>query len=359
MERLLEFLEEALNRPPAAVEVRYTLGTPGKVVRQKNQLAQLSIDLHLCHHPTQNVRIGAGGGSAAQLDDLVGEDVAVRSRLEFARDAELQVVFGARDPEDVACRQVGQVLEVDVGLVEDDDFAWFNARAQLARPEAVVLAGGVDDGEARQEALQVEADVALGGGFAAPVLGPIHAPGDQLNGRGVDDVNGALEAEGEAWATTAAELSNERLKVIEDFPEEDLGQGGVALTIGMRKAVLARRSRSADGGKRTGSEPERIGDIVESQGMGQLREQQAEDVAPRAESAALLLDPMLARQTRDQVGRNEVAELVEHAEPVPGWLAGCGCFHTPTLWQGPVLQASLSFTHSGVWDGCVPTESLA
>jgi hypothetical protein len=225
--------------------------------------------------------------------DLVSEDVTVRSRLEFAHDAELQVVLGARDPEDVARRQVGQVLEVDVSLVEDDDFAWFHARAQLTRPEVVVLAGGVEDGEARQEALQVEADVALGGGFAAPVLGPVHASGDPLNGRGVDDVNGALESEGEAWATTVTELRNERLEVMESLPEEGLGHGGIAFAIGMRKAVLARRRRPADGGERTGSEPEGIGDIVESESVGQLGEQQADDVAPRAVGATLRLDPAL------------------------------------------------------------------
>jgi hypothetical protein len=47
------------------------------------------------------------------------------------------------------------------------------------------------------------------------------------------------------------------------------------------------------------------------------------------------------------VGRNEIAELVKQAEPAPGWLAGCGFIHTPTLWQGPGPQASSSFTHSG------------
>ena len=38
-------------------------------------------------------------------------------------------------------------------------------------PQVVVFAGGVHDGEAGQEGLEVEAHVTLGGGFAAPVLG--------------------------------------------------------------------------------------------------------------------------------------------------------------------------------------------
>src|SRR5690606_9480686 len=281
-QRLLEFLEAALDRPPAAVEVGHALGAPGEVVCQENHLAQLAVHLHPRHHPTQDVRISSAGGSAAQLDDLVGENGAVRSSLELAYDAELKVVLGARDPEDVARRQVGEVLEVNVRFVEDDDFPWFDARAQLARPEVVVLAGGVDDGKARQEALEVEADVALGGGFAAPVPGPVHAPGDQLDGCGIDDVNGAFEAEGEAWATTATELRNEPLEVVEHRPEEGLGHGRIAFAIGMREAVLARRSGPADGSERAGSKAEGIGNVVESQGVGQLREQQADDVAPRA-----------------------------------------------------------------------------
>lgn len=97
LERLLEFLEEELNPPSAAVEVRHTLGTRGKVVRQKDHLTQISVDLHPCHHPTGNFRIGPAGGSDAQLDDLVGQNVAIRRRLKFDHNAELQVVVDARD----------------------------------------------------------------------------------------------------------------------------------------------------------------------------------------------------------------------------------------------------------------------
>jgi hypothetical protein len=51
---------------------------------------------------------------------------------------------------------------------------------------------------------------------------------------------------------------------------------------------------------------------------------------------------------------NEVAELVQQAEPARGWLAGRGSFHTPTLWQGPGLLASLSFTHSSCGTAVFP-----
>jgi hypothetical protein len=40
-----------------------------------------------------------------------------------------------------------------------------------------MLAGGVHEGKARQEGLQVEPHVTLGGRFAPAVLGPIHTPG--------------------------------------------------------------------------------------------------------------------------------------------------------------------------------------
>src|SRR5690606_16966066 len=115
----------------------------------------------------------------------------------------------------------------------------------------------------------------------------------------------------------------------------------------MREAVLARRSGPADGSEWAGSKVEGIGNVVEAESVGQLREQQADDVAPRAEGATLLLDAVLTCQARDEVGRNEIAQLVKQAEPALGWLAGCRFHYTPTLWQGRGPPASLSFTQAG------------
>ncbi len=87
--------------------------------------------------------------------------------------------------------------EVQKRLVEDDDLPGPHARAEFAGAEAVVFAGGAADGKAGQEGLQIQAEMALGGGLAAAVLGPVPTAGDEWDGGGVHEVDGALEAEGE------------------------------------------------------------------------------------------------------------------------------------------------------------------
>jgi len=99
------------------------------------------------------------------------------------------------------------------------------------RPAVIVLAGGVHQCKARQEGLQVEPHVTLGGSFAPTVLGPIHTPGHQLNGGRVHNVNQALEPEGELGAAPSAKTRMELLQMFEHRPEQRLGQFRVALSL--------------------------------------------------------------------------------------------------------------------------------
>ncbi len=70
-----------------------------------------------------------------------------------------------------------EVGEVDVGLVKQGDFAVLQTGAEGHRTGVVVVTGFLDDGKAGQKALEVESQVEFGGGFAAAVLGPVHAVG--------------------------------------------------------------------------------------------------------------------------------------------------------------------------------------
>jgi hypothetical protein len=106
----------------------------------------------------------------------------------------------------------------------------------------VMLASGVHEGKARQEGLQVEPHVTLGGSFAPAVLGPIHTPGHQLNGGRVDDVNQALEPEGELGTMPGAKTRMELLQMFEHRQEQRLGHFRVALSVVVR--VVGRRLES-------------------------------------------------------------------------------------------------------------------
>ena len=82
---------------------------------------------------------------------------------------------------------------MNIGLVEEDNFAFAQAGAERGGAHVVVFAGGLHDRETRQEAAQIESQVTLGGGFAPTVARPVDAVGDELDRGGVDDVDRAAE----------------------------------------------------------------------------------------------------------------------------------------------------------------------
>ncbi len=104
-----------------------------------------------------------------------------------------QVLLGPGHPKDAAPVQVPQMSKVHITLVKQGDFTAFQIGAQFARPQVVMLGGGVHDDEPGQQALQVQAKMCFGGGFAPAMFRPVHAVGDQLHRRAVDDMNRHLK----------------------------------------------------------------------------------------------------------------------------------------------------------------------
>ena len=142
------------------------------------------------------------------------------------------------------------MVKIGIGAVEYDDFALGHIGADFAGSRGIGLAGDIDQDEPGQKALEIKAHVAFGGGLAAAVLGPIHAGCDQLDGGGIDDVDGLAKAMSDALAASSVgEARRKRLEMGEYGPEELLGQKRLALLVGMRKPVAAGRSRAPDGRK--------------------------------------------------------------------------------------------------------------
>lgn len=106
---------------------------------------------------------------------------------------EHHVLLFAQNEEDTALREIVQEGEVHIGTVGQHHVAVLEPRAQRVRSLRVVVRSILHDGEGRQAVADVEAHVRLRGGFLAPVPGPVDAVERELQRRGVDGEDVALD----------------------------------------------------------------------------------------------------------------------------------------------------------------------
>jgi len=349
---LLDLLEEDLDVPARAVEVGHAARTPVHVIGEKFHFPLDALNLDQSTHPTHACRVFTFVGSSGRENDLlVGKNFRIRDCAAFD-DLELVAAFGAADPEDSPQEEVVEMGKIDVGLVKDDDLSGLDSRADLSGSLGIVVAGRVDEDETGQEALEIEPHVALGGRLAPAVLGPVHASGHQLDGRGVHNVNGLAETASYApSATSLRKVRRERIKVTERGPKKLFGQLGLSLLARMGESVSAGRSRPANRGKRSTMEPQRVTHVIETNGVCQLGVEHGNDMAPGRKCSAGLVHPSLSRQLRHEMRRNEIAELSQNAELGCRW-AGL-FFHTlPSGRFKCPRPSNLHLFSSPLWDGC-------
>ena len=66
-------------------------------------------------------------------------------------------------------------------------------------------------------------------------------------------------------------------------------------------------------------QPQPVTDVIEANGVGELGEDQAHQMTPRAECARLLVHSGLLRQFRHQIRRDKIANLPQHGELAAAW----------------------------------------
>ena len=79
--------------------------------------------------------------------------------------------------------------EINISAVKNNDFARFNSSH---KSPCVNTVGGFcrfDQDKARQQTVQVQTHMKLGGGFAPTMLRPVDTGGDQRNRAGVHHMN--------------------------------------------------------------------------------------------------------------------------------------------------------------------------
>src|ERR1700678_3340428 len=216
LDGLLNLLEKRLDGPTAAVEFTDGGGGPLGVVGQEDHDTLLAVDLNQGCDPSQETRVVLAGIVALEHDEFILEDAFVRRLGQAPFHPACQVVLGPGDKEDSSLHERPEVTEVDIGLVKNNDFSLEEAGTQLPGPRVVVLPGRVHDRKARQEALEVQPEMAFRSRLAPPVLRPAHAGGHQLDRRRVHRVDSTAEPPGNpAFAAAPNKRGTRRLQVTE------------------------------------------------------------------------------------------------------------------------------------------------
>jgi len=169
--------------------------------------------------------------------------------------------------------------------------------------------------------------VTIGGGLAPPVLGPVHALGDQFDGGGILNVDRLAEAVCYGPPSTpSGKARGQCLNVPKYSSEKLLSQNSLALLARMEESVATRWGRAANCRERCTVKAQRITHVIESDKMGQLRGEYRDNMAPRGKRPAPFIHPCFARQLRHEMGRDEIAELAQNAELGRRW---AGLFSYP------------------------------
>jgi len=227
------------------------------------------------------------------------------------------------------------VEQIQIGFVENHDLPGQQARAQFPRLLGVTVPRRVHDRKARQKTLQVEPQMTLGRRLASPMLGPIHRVGHQLQGGRIHQMDHSFEAEGKPSPPPTAKTRTEILQVLQGLPKQFLSHHGITRAVGMGKRVALGRGSSTNRREGTGVQGQRVANVVESQTMGQLCEEQREHMTPRGVSARVILYAGFSGQLRNQMIGNEVANLTQDRELTFRWFLSLAfLFHNRALWHG-------------------------
>jgi ribosomal protein S25 len=87
----------------------------------------------------------------------------------------------------------------------------------------------------------------------------------------------------------------------------------------MGKIVATRSSGSAQGRKRAAVQSQRVTNVVQTDGMSQLRKEHADYVTPYTEGSRHGIHAGLARKLWNQMRRNQIAKLSQNSELGCGW----------------------------------------
>ena len=184
---LLELLEERLDSPPVAVDLRDGAGRPLEVVREEHHRLHLALYLDHGGDAPESSPVLADRGLLFGHDDLVREDLRrlLRGRRDGGHkplhDFHLHVALLPGNEPDAARVKAVHEAEVGVGPVGNRNVPRLEMGGQLGGAHGIVVRGILHDREGGKPAAEVERQMELGGRLLAPVPRPVEAVHGELD----------------------------------------------------------------------------------------------------------------------------------------------------------------------------------
>ena len=342
LKRLLELLEEDLDRPPAFVEVGDRAGGPGEVVRHEDHLPGLPADLDDGFHAPELFRVLQARVPVGQDDALVRDDALAKLCLRRgANHPALHRPPFAGDEYDAAPVKFAEEVEAVVAPVADDDVAGPEVRAHGRGLLRLVVACRVDGHEVGQHVRDVRAHVQFCRGLPVDVLRPVDAAERKRNQRRVDRVDvPRLEAGERSPVAQAAESRRAPVEPVAERPIEVLRDLRVSVPVRIGERVALRRADAADARKFRLVDLRDVDELVEAERMQELSEHQRVQLCGIGELACL--DLLASSEFFNQMPRKTLDNLGENGYHSPRCL--CCLFHSTAHYRtGNGSKATLLF----------------
>ena len=294
-------LEEKLHLPAALVKFGNGQGVEGKVVGQEDETF-VGVGMYKLN-ASEALRIFRRGVDACENDCLIAtESRSFVDRPAFL-DAELQVLFRARDEESHARLKAVESGEIDIAPSHGIEGARVEGE-MVERFDIVHFAVGNVD-KTGNVAAQIDQGVELDGRLASAEVCPRKEGQAKIDGGGIEGIDRLLQIDGEPILSVEfARLGNEDVSEVGiDAP--------VALLVGFGQSVACDRAAKAQVIK-FGADGVQTGfDIAETVTAGELCERHAEELIEAGELPDAIISLVLAHAAVESALGQGVHELRE------------------------------------------------
>jgi len=298
---LFDPTEEKLHAPTAFIQNRNGQRRKDKIIGEKGQIAAvLSVVEPDAADP---VGVGVVGIKTREHYRLITGQIRGPIHRPGVEPAALKIRLGADDEEGLVLVKNVETGEIEIGAVEDIETAGFGN--QIVQDADVVDFSFCDLDKRWDRTSQIEKRMELDGGLVFTECRPGKKRQTQIDGRGIEGINGFLEFQPEiVVGIKIAGLMNEDLgKVGVDPPVTSLvsvGQRTSRYTAAESHVIEFRRHRS-----------QASLDIAETLAIGQLSEGHGEKLIPTRETFDLMAAAIAGDTAAELMDGQKIDELGE------------------------------------------------